>query len=315
MLTLLNAINDFHRHCKFEKNLSQKTLKAYEIDLRQFHQFLLRRKCSIEILAVGKNELRAYLEEISTLKPKSIKRKIATIKAMFNYLEFEDCIPINPFRKMKIKIKEPKVLPKALALNEIQAIFKNAYQERKNAKKLSSYRKRETLRNIAVVELLFATGARVSEIANLKDEHVELVTGTVVLKGKGDKERAIQICNKDTLNILIAYRKAFHKKIHKAKNYFLINRLGSRLSEQSIRTIIRDTAKNAKIPKHVTPHCFRHSFGTLLLENDVDIKYIQLLLGHSSIVTTQIYTHVNQEKQRQILLAKHPRRLLSLSHS
>ena len=100
----------------------------------------------------------------------------------------------------------------------------------------------------------------------------------------------------------------FQEQIKKFENYFLINRFGHKLSDQSIRAIVKKLSGNAGVTKHVTPHCFRHSFATLLLENEVDIKYIQLLLGHSSIMTTQIYTHVNREKQKQILKAKHPRR-------
>src|SRR5688572_19849139 len=122
MYTLQIAIKDFFGHCRFEKNLSPKTLKAYEIDLKQLQIFLQQKEYSQIVDAITKIHLREYLEEISALKPKSIKRKIATIKAMFNYLEFEDRITVSPFRKMRISIKEPKNLPKALALNEMKEI-------------------------------------------------------------------------------------------------------------------------------------------------------------------------------------------------
>ena len=168
------------------------------------------------------------------------------------------------------------------------------------------------MRNIAVVELLFATGARVSEIANLRMEQINLTLGIINLKGKGDKERTIQICNKETLTILRRYYTVFKKQINKSEGYFLINRWQTKLSDQSIRNIVKGLSKKAGLQKHVTPHCFRHTFATLLLEKDVDIKYIQLLLGHSSIVTTQIYTHVNKAKQREIIRTKHPRRDFSM---
>jgi integrase/recombinase XerD len=268
----------------------------------------MKKDYCLEINAITKIQLKEYLEEISPLKPKSIKRKIATIKAMFNYLEFEDRITVSPFRKMRIKIKESKVLPKTLDLNEMQGIFKSAYQSKGEVKDRSVYQYHEALRNIVVVELLFATGARVSEVADIKKDSIDLITGDVILKGKGDKERIIQICNKETLLALRVYYKVFHERIKKCENYFLINRFGHKLSDQSIRAIVKKLSDNAGITKHVTPHCFRHSFATLLLENEVDIKYIQLLLGHSSIMTTQIYTHVNREKQKQILKAKHPRK-------
>ena len=313
MDSLETATKDFINHCKFEKNLSPKTIKAYSIDLKQVLKFLKDKKHSTQLPDITKIQLREYLEEISTLKPKSIKRKIATVKAMFNYLEFEDTIAINPLRKMRINIKEPKRLPKVLDITEIKDIFTTAYIEKISNIDTKSYSHRESLRNIAVVELLFATGGRVSEIANLKEDNLNLTLGIVNIRGKGDKERTIQICNKETLNILKHYYAAFKKQIKKADGYFLINRLGGKLSDQSIRNIVKNLSKKANLNKHITPHVFRHTFATLLLEKDVDIKYIQLLLGHSSIMTTQIYTHVNKAKQREILRAKHPRKDFSMA--
>jgi integrase/recombinase XerD len=308
MCTLQTAINGFINHCKFEKNLSSKTIKAYQTDLGQFRKFLADGNYSMEVAKITKTELRGYLEAISVLKPKSIKRKIATIKAMFNYLEFDDIVTMNPLRKMRIKIKEPKQLPKALTIKEIGDIFKSVYDANVTPEDQNSYSYFAEIRNIAVIELLFATGGRVSEISNLRNNQVDLNSGQVMLKGKGEKERIIQICNKETITLLKKYRRLSNNKIKTANNYFLVNRFNNRLSDQSIRNIVSALSNDAKIQTHVTPHVFRHSFATLLLEKDVDIKYIQSMLGHSSIMTTQIYTHVNKEKQKQILRTKHPRR-------
>src|ERR1019366_5622178 len=313
MYSLLTATNEFIGHCKFEKNLSSKTIKAYQIDLKQLFKFLEERKYSSLISAITKIQLREYLENISTLKPKSIKRKIATIKAMFNYLEFEDTITVNPLRKMRINIKEPKRLPKVLDITEIKEIFKTAYARKTIGMNKKSYSYRESLMNIAVVELLFATGARVSEIADLRSDQLNLTLGTVTLKGKGDIERSIQICNRETLSILKIYYALFETRINKCGGYFLINRFDTKLSDQSIRNIVKTLSNKAGLQRHITPHSFRHTFAILLLEKDVDIKYIQLLLGHSSIMTTQIYTHVNKAKQREILRTKHPRKDFSMS--
>lgn len=307
MLTLQAAVKDFIAHCIYEKNLSEKTIKSYQTDLKQLLQFISERSLSTEVIKITKTELREFLESISALKPKSIKRKVATIKAMFNYLEFEDKLIANPLRKMRIKIKEPFELPKVLNINEVRDIFRSAYMEKPCAEKME-YRYNASIRNIAVIELLFATGGRVSEIANLKDQDIDLHSGSVTINGKGRKERLINICNKETIDLLKKYRQIFFDKIRLSGNYFLINRLNKKLSDQSIRIIVKNLSEKALIKKHVTPHVFRHSFATLLLEKDVDIKYIQSLLGHSSIMTTQIYTHVNQSKQRQILRQKHPRK-------
>jgi integrase/recombinase XerD len=314
MIIIQTTLEEFIAHCKFEKSLSEKTLKAYNIDLMQFTKFLIEKNLPLDVKEITKSEIRGFLESISSLKPKSIKRKIATIKAMFNYLEFEDKISVSPLRKMRIRIKEPYRLPKVMAIQDVNAIFKSAYKK-KNILNIDSHSYFEYYRNIVVVELLFATGSRVSEIANLREENIDLVLGAVTIRGKGNKERIIQICNLETLQVLRQYRSLFINKIRDAEGFFLVNRLGKKLSDQSIRTIVKHLAHKAKIKKHITPHVFRHSFATLLLEKDVDIKYIQSLLGHSSIMTTQIYTHVNRAKQRQILKMKHPRKDFSMTES
>ncbi len=313
MYAIHTAIQDFLNHCTFDKNLSCKTIKAYRTDLIQFSKFLYTKlKLSFDVREITKTEIQQYIEYISFLKAKSRKRKIATIKAMLNYLEFDDKIVTNPMRKLQIKIKEPFRLPRCLTINEMNEIFKAAYNEfnKENEKNILN---QTALRNLAVIELLFATGARVSEIANLRLEDIDLATGKISIKGKGNKERIIQIHNNDTIQLINKYKQLFERKILKANNYFFINRLKKKLSDQSIRCIVRKLSQNAKITKKITPHIFRHSFATLLLENDVDIKYIQILLGHSSILTTQIYTHVNNHKINQILKTRHPRKDILVS--
>ena len=308
MLTLKTAVEDFLLHCRFEKNLCTKTLKAYETDLLQLQSFICSKELFGYISEITKLQIREYLISISHLKPKSVKRKIASAKALFNFLEFEEKLILNPFRKMRISIKEEKELPKMMDIKEITSIFSFAYNLKSKSFGSQSYSSFEVLRNIVIIELLFTTGARVSEIASLKTNAVNLDNGNIYIKGKGNKERVIQICNPETILVLKNYYKLYKAKMEKANDYFLINRFQKKLSDQSIRIIVKKLAVKAKIGKHITPHMFRHSFATLLLEKDVDIKYIQALLGHSSIITTQIYTHVNREKQRQILKTKHPRR-------
>jgi len=314
MTTISNDIKDFINYCKYERNLSSKTIKAYRIDLKQLDNFFISNNLPRLSSHVTKKELKNYLITISKLKPKSIKRKIATIKSMFNYLEFEDKIEINPFRKMRIKIKENNTLPKLMDINEIEKILSCVYSEIKSKGKVRQYAYFESLRNALVIELLFATGGRVSEIANLRKSNINLVTGLILITGKGNKERITQICNQQTMNIMREYVKNCNEQFPSKNIFLLINRFGKRLSEQSIRFLVKKLAKKAGINRNITPHVFRHTFATLLLEKDVDIKYIQVFLGHSSILTTQIYTHVNRKKQKQILQNKHPRKDLVISH-
>jgi len=303
-MTLSSACRHFIQHCQYEKNLSQKSLKAYSVDLRQFRLFA---GSKILLEQIGKSEIRAYLATLSGFKPKTIKRKIATIKALFNFMEFEDTILINPFRKMRIRIKEPRKLPTVLDIQEIARIFRISYSRRIAIVDPSGYAYREAVRNIAVLELLFATGARVSEIANLRHESIHLATGHLTIRGKGEKDRVINVCSQEVLSALRHYYSLFQNGIKASGGWFFINRIGKKLSDQSIRNLVKHNAREAGLTRKVTPHLFRHSFATLLLEKDVDIKYIQSLLGHSSILTTQIYTHVNVAKQKRILETKHPR--------
>ena len=195
---------------------------------------------------------------------------------------------------------------------EIYQILRKAYEQRVKIGEPESYSYMEAVRNIVVLELLFNTGARVSEIANLKLANTSFETGSILIKGKGNKERIIHVCNQEPISLLKQYYSLFKNKIEAAGDYLLINRFNKKISDQSIRGIVRKFVLSAGINRRITPHAFRHSFATLLLEKDVDIRYIQSLLGHSSIVTSQLYTQVNRAKQRSILKAKHPRRDFSM---
>lgn len=288
-------------HCRYEKGLDPKTLKAYSTDIGQFIQFVTetQKGCS-------KETLQAYIVVLhGKYVVKSVRRKIASLKAFFYYLEYENILEENPFSKLRVKLHEPFMLPRTIPLSVVSSLLQCVYHIN-DIDAHTAYQKRSTLRDIAVLELLFATGIRISELCHLRAEDVDLAEGVVKIFGKGAKERMIQIGNPAVLSALKAYEGAFAEEIQDA-GYFFINRLGNQLSDQSVRIMINNYCNLAGIKQHITPHMFRHSFATYLLEEDVDIRYIQRLLGHSSIVTTQIYTHVTSKKQRDILTAKHPR--------
>jgi len=307
MAQISKLITSFLSHCRFEKNLSPHTLKAYQLDLAHFSRFLSTRAKEPTIKKIDKTVLREYLHHLQGhRKIKTIKRKIATLKALFNYLEYDDQIAINPFRKLRINIKEPLTLPRVLTLPEVKALFEAAYKKKNQVKDPTTYTDQAIIRDIVVLELLFATGIRVSELCYLKIQDVNLEQKYIQVKGKGNRERLIQLCSPDIIAIMKKYIALFHSA-QTDFPYFLINRLGNRLSEQSVRFMVNCYARAAGIKKTVTPHTLRHTFATLLLEEGVDIRYIQQLLGHSTITTTQIYTHVTQNKQQEILSTHHPR--------
>ena len=294
-------IDEFLNYCRYHKKLSDKTIRAYKIDLSQYGVF------SNEL---SKQALWDYIEYLNKkYKPKTAKRKLATLKAFIHFLLLQDLIDFNPFDKLETTIKEPFLLPKTIPLGVIAKLISFSYQQIVFAK--SDYQIRSAVRNTAILELLFATGARVAEICTLRSDNVDLLGNSVKFYGKGSKERIIPIENFAVLSILRKYHSLFEKEIPDS-GYFFVNKLGRRMTEQSVRNMINFYCKQCGVDMHITPHMFRHSFATLLLEEDVDIRYIQRMLGHSSITTTQIYTHVTSAKQKEILKTKHPRNKLNI---
>lgn len=302
MNLLETHIENYLSFCKSQKCLDEKTLKAYRIDLAQFSNVLNEQTIS-NISVESLESFIAFLHQ--TYKPKTAKRKIASIKAFYHYLEYKDIIQVNPFNKMQIKFREPIILPKTIPLSTLESLLQTVYTC--HAKADTLYQKEKTLQDIAIIELLFSTGIRISELCSLKAADVNLTNHTILIFGKGSKERKLQIGNTDVIQILIEYQRCFQDRIH-TSNYFFTNHQGEAVSDQSVRRMIKKYASLSGIEMHITPHMFRHTFATSLLESDVDIRYIQKMLGHSSITITEIYTHVTTAKQENILRTKHPRK-------
>lgn len=250
--------------------------------------------------------IETYISSLHTLyKPRTVKRKIASIKAFYHHLEYRDIISITPFAKLQTRFREPLILPKTIPLHTIEQLLTEIYTQHSNAG--TPYQKMHTLRDAAIIELLFMTGIRISELCSLSNNSINLHTGTILIYGKGDKERRLQITNVNVLSILKKYKSNVPFCPDPYAPFF-INQNGAPVSDQSIRRMIRRYCKLANINLHITPHMFRHTFATSLLDADVDIRYIQEMLGHSSITTTEIYTHVSTAKQTDILTNKHPRK-------
>lgn len=302
MNNLQTHISNYLEYCQYQKRLDSKTLKAYRIDLKQFSVQL----ATMNLFDITPYILENYIAKLhQNYKPKTVKRKIASIKAFFHYLEYKDIISQNPFNKIQVKFREPVILPKTIPLNTVEILLSTIYKQYSHAK--TDYQKRNALRDAAVIELLFATGIRISELCSLKMNDVSLHDKTILIYGKGAKERKLQIGNEDVVNILEEYKTNFLPEIQDT-NHFFVNQAGNPLSDQSVRRAINKYTSLAAIELHITPHMFRHTFATSLLEADVDIRYIQEMLGHSSINITEIYTHVAMSKQLDILTTKHPRK-------
>lgn len=302
MQHLTETLEAYYSFCQYQKRLDHKTLKAYRIDLKQFSTYI----GTLPVASITPEYLESYISHLhQTYKPKTVKRKIASLKAFFHYLEYKDLILINPFNKLQIKFREPLILPKTIPLHTIEELLASMYQTYKTAKQ--PCRKKRLLRDITVIELLFSTGMRISELCSLRPEDINLIDGIILIHGKGAKERRIQIGNENVMAILRDYQSNYEAEISACHSFF-VNQNHQQLSNQSVRRLINKYGKSAGIEMHITPHMFRHSFATCLLEADVDIRYIQEMLGHSSINITEIYTHVAMAKQRDILMTKHPRK-------
>ena len=302
MDNLETLVENYLEYCSTQKCLDEKTLKAYRIDLRQFSEQTFPH----EFTEITSKTLEDYIANLhQQYTSKTVKRKIASLKALFHYLEYKEMIDRNPFNKIQVRFREPVILPKTIPLHTVEEFLTTIYAQRNNAK--TDYQKRTALRDAAVAELLFATGMRISELCTLKNEDVNLYDGTILIYGKGDKERRLQITNANVLSILKKYKSNIPFCPDPYAPFF-INQNGTPVSDQSIRRMIRRYCNLANINLHITPHMFRHTFATSLLDADVDIRYIQEMLGHSSITTTEIYTHVSTAKQTDILTNKHPRK-------
>lgn len=295
-------IQTYLDYCKYNKRLDEKTIKAYTIDLRHFHMAFP----DFPITSRTPQSIETYISSLHTLyKPRTVKRKIASIKAFYHHLEYRDIISITPFAKLQTRFREPLILPKTIPLHTIEQLLTEIYTQHGNA--VTPYQQMHTLRDAAIIELLFMTGIRISELCSLSNNSINLHTGTILIYGKGDKERRLQITNANVLSILKKYKSNVPFCPDPYAPFF-INQNGTPISDQSIRRMLRRYCNLANINLHITPHMFRHTFATSLLDADVDIRYIQEMLGHSSITTTEIYTHVSTAKQTDILTNKHPRK-------
>lgn len=304
-MNLRKRTSDYLEYCEYRKELDANTLKAYKIDLNQYFDY-------IQSDNPQKHEIEQYITVLhKKYKQKTIKRKIASVKAFYAFLEDEELIPENPFRKIKVKFKEISILPRIIPKDEIECLLNYMYAHIKPHEKNrrnSSY----LLRDTAIIEVLFATGARVYEVSNIQADCIDINSGLIRIMGKGGKERYIQIVEDSILKLLKQYYNSNQKAITKS-GYFFINQRGKRFSEQSIRNMLKKYSKQAGISRAITPHMFRHSFATYLIENGLDVSCVQQILGHSSIKTTQIYIHIATKKQIELLRTLHPRNQMQIT--
>lgn len=299
-MELNSYINDYIDNCVHVKNLSSDTVKAYQIDLKQYSAFIGN---NIE----DPNALARFVKRLnSKYAPRTAKRKLASVHALYKDMLIAGVIEHNPFDRIAARIHTPRQLPRTIPLNVINAVLSCAYLS-------YSHNEKYALRDIVILELLFGTGMRVSELCSLTTDTLIIENGRVkiTIDGKGRKQRIIQLTNSEIVKVLLEYCTTTYPEATSPTPIFF-NQWCNRISPQTVRGIINKYVSRCKLSVHITPHMFRHTFATALLDEGVDIRYIQSLLGHSSISTTQIYTHVSVEKQSVILAEKHPRSKMKL---
>lgn len=292
-------LKSFIAYLSVEKNFSDHTVSAYKSDLISF--FIWTNHQTPEKITY--NQIREYLHFIQKFnyKKTTVARKIASLRTFFKYLYKSQFIETNPAENVSSP-KKPKSLPKFLTEDEMNKILDNINIDTPAG-----------LRNKAILELLSATGMRVSELSNLNFENLNLDENEITVFGKGAKERIVLVSER-AKKFLIQYIEVARPLIIKdapkqeqsSTSPVFVNKTGYRLNNKTIRTVINEIVDKIQLPKHVTPHVFRHSFATKMLEYGADLRIVQELLGHSSISNTQIYTHVSAQHLKDEYEKSHP---------
>jgi len=292
-------IKQFGQYLKLERSLSQNSIDAYMHDVQLLQQFVELSKINVSPLKLKTKELQKFIHYVNELgmSAYSQARILSGIKAFYKYLAYEDLIEENP----TTLLEGPKLgrkLPDTLDYLEIVKLF--------DAIDLSSP---EGARNRAMLETLYSSGLRVSELVDLRLSNIYFDIGFVRVIGKGNKERLVPI-GKDAMKFLNIYIKEVrvHIPVQKGfENYTFLNRRGKKMSRVMVFLVIKDLAEKIGLNKTISPHTFRHSFATHLIEGGADLRAVQDMLGHSSITTTEIYTHLDRDYLRQVIQDFHPR--------
>ena len=282
MAFLNENIQVFMSHC-LRKGLSVHSLRAYERDLQHLQAWL---NGDMSLADFTKETIEGWVTHMQSagLAPASVKRRVACLKVFMRWLEREELIEINPFHRLQLQIKLPRRLPRNLSKSELRQLLKaSALQGDITFARL-------TLR--VALELMFLTGIRVGEVTSIKLTNIDMESGTILIRGKGNRERRVFVVDKNCIKLMKHY---LQKRAHRSpkSDTLLITSTGTDASTDYVRRHLHKLTSDLKFDRKVTPHMLRHSTATQLLEAGVDIRFVQKLLGHSSISTTEIYTHVS----------------------
>ncbi len=292
-----NDIKDFEYYLRVEKGLSKNTLEAYGKDIRQYAEFLNKYQKVYDVEDIKRDHIKKYVRSLTNkeLAKSSLSRKISAIKTFHKFLVLEKITKENPAELIEMPKKE-KNIPDVLSVQDIDDLLSSINIDTPIGQ-----------RNKAMIELLYASGLRVSELLDLKISDIHMNMGYIDVIGKGNKERIVPI-GYEAIDSMRKYIIDARPELCKIKSDFLfVNYQGNPISRQGFFKVLKTQAKEAGITKEISPHKLRHSFATHLLENGVDLRMIQELLGHEDISTTQIYTQINAERLKKVYDEYHPR--------
>ncbi|NJY63227.1 site-specific tyrosine recombinase XerD [Salinimicrobium sp. CDJ15-81-2] len=294
-----NALKDYGNYLKIERGLSENTITNYSLDVEKLMKWLDEHGISVSPVSISEEEVQQFIYSLAKkVNSRSQARTISGLRGFFNYLVFEDYRKTNPLELIESP-KTGRKLPDTLSTEEIDALIA--------AIDLS---KAEGERNRAILETLYGCGLRVSELIDLRLSDLFFAEGFIKVTGKGSKSRFVPIA-KATQKYINLYREQIriHQDIQKGhEDTLFLNRRGRKLTRAMIFTIIKQLSEASGLRKKISPHTFRHSFATHLLENGADLRAIQQMLGHESITTTEIYVHLDRSHLRKVMEEFHPRR-------
>ena len=291
------GFENFKNYLKLERGLSDNSIKSYDYDLVLFKKFLVANKINDTPFNCKSETIKNYLyKSFSDKKSRSQARSISAIKSFFNYLIFEGYIKESPISNIEAP-KQEKKLPVVLTENEIKNLINSIDLNHDFGQ-----------RNKTIIEILYGTGIRVSELVNLKLSNIFFKENIIKVIGKGNKERFVPLGEIASNEMKIYINDRNQLKIDsKSSDILFLNRYGRRLTRSMIFKIISDASKRIGLDKKISPHTLRHSFATHLIKNGADLRTIQLILGHESITTTEIYTHLDTLHLEEVLKKYHPR--------
>ena len=299
MRTWKNLLKDFLIYLKIERGLSENSIKSYSYDIKNLLSYINKYNSNLSLKQCDKQFMQEFIYKISkNINSRSQARLLSSLKSFFNYLIFEGYNKTSPMEL----IESPKIvtkLPDVLSIDEIKLLINNSEQNKDHG-----------IRNSAILETLYGSGLRVSELINLKLSDIHLDDKLLLIQGKGNKQRLVPLGSKCEykINKYVNNFRIFKKIKKNSNDIVFLNRNGNKLTRAMIFNIVKEAQRISNIKKTISPHTFRHSFATHLLENGADLRSIQIMMGHENITTTEVYTHLDAKHLSKTLDKYHPRK-------